>query len=66
MRRFHQAVMLKQTVKGGRNNLTARITEEDIIRGQLVNDKSYRKHVAVKLTDYDGEPKDPFVTIQSL
>mgnify|MGYP002552860164 CR=1 FL=1 len=39
---------------------TAKITEEDIISGSLANTNSYLKKIASKLTDYDGEDKDPF------
>ena len=43
-----------------REILTARICEEDIINGALVNKKSYLKRVAYKLTDYDGDLINPF------
>ena len=32
----------------------------DIISGSLANTNSYLKRIASKLTDYDGEDKDPF------
>ncbi len=43
-----------------REILTARISEEDIINGRLVSDKSYLKNVAYKLTEYNGELTNPF------
>ncbi len=51
---------LDEALNCAREILTARISEEDIIKGSLVNEKSYLKHVAVKLTDYDGEIKNPY------
>ena len=47
-------------MNSAREILTARISEEDIINGCLVNDKSYLKHVAYKLTEYEGELINPF------
>ena len=46
--------------KCAREILTARITEEDIINGKLVSEKSFLKNTAYKLSDYTGELKNPF------
>ena len=43
-----------------REILTAKITEEDIIAGKLINEKSYLKHIVSKLDAYDGDSKNPF------
>ncbi len=43
-----------------REILTACISEEDILNGSIVNEKSYLKRVAYKLTNYDGELQNPF------
>lgn len=47
-------------LSSAREILTARISEEDIINGSIVNKNSYLKRVAYKLTDYDGELQNPF------
>jgi len=51
---------LDDALKCAREILTAKISEEDIIVGKLVNKNSYLKRVAYKLCDYDGEDKNPF------
>ena len=43
-----------------REILTACISEEDILKGALVNSDSYLKHVAFKLTDYEGDASELF------
>ena len=43
-----------------REILTACICEEDILAGTLVNADSYLKHVAFKLTDYEGDASKLF------
>ena len=45
-----------------REILTACIREEDILKGALVNADSYLKHVAFKLTDYEGDASKLFPT----
>lgn len=47
-------------MNSAREILIAAITEEDIINGTLTDKNSYLKRVAYKLTDYDGELKNPF------
>ncbi len=47
-------------MKSAREILTARITEKDIMCGTLRDKDSYLKRVACKLTDYDGENKNPY------
>ena len=47
-------------MNSAREILTARITEDDIINGSIINKGSYLKRVAYKLTDYDGEQYNPF------
>lgn len=47
-------------MKQAREILTARITEEDILNGALIDPKSYLKRVAYKLTDYTGDLQNPF------
>ena len=51
---------LDDALSCAREILTARICEEDIINGALINENSYLKNVAFKLTDYSNEPKNPF------
>ena len=51
---------MKEVMASAREILIAKITEEDIISGSLANTNSYLKKIASKLTDYDGEDKDPF------
>lgn len=51
---------LDDVLNSAREILTARICEEDIINGALINENSYLKNVAFKLTDYSNEPKNPF------
>lgn len=51
---------LSQILGKAREILTARISEEDIINGKIVGEKSFLKRVAYKLTDYDGDLKNPF------
>lgn len=43
-----------------REILIACITEEDILAGSLISKESYLKRIAYKLTEYDGELKNPF------
>ncbi len=43
-----------------REILAARISEEDIIKGSLVNEKSFLKNIAFKHTDYEGAVKNPY------
>ena len=43
-----------------REILTAKVSEDDIIKGHLVDEKSYLKHIAFKLTDYAGDLQNPF------
>ncbi len=47
-------------MNSAREILTARITEDDIINGSIINKGSYLKRVAYKLTDYDGEQYNLF------
>lgn len=47
-------------MNSAREILTACICEEDIIKGSLVNEKSYLKRIAYKLTDYTGNLINPF------
>ena len=47
-------------MNSAREILTAKISEEDIINGTLTNEKSYIKHVAYKLTEYNGDLVNPF------
>lgn len=47
-------------MNSAREILTACICEEDIIKGSLVNEKSYLKRIAYKLTDYTGDLINPF------
>ncbi len=47
-------------MNSAREILTACITEEDILNGRLTDERSYLKHVAYKLTDYEGELQNPF------
>ena len=49
-----------------REILTAKITEEDIISGSLVNKNSFLKHIVYKLTEYKGENKNPYNEIERL
>lgn len=51
---------LADVMNSAREILTAKISEEDIIAGKLVNKDSFLKNIASKLTVYDGEPKNPF------
>lgn len=51
---------LEDALSCAREILTAKISEEDIKSGSLVNEKSYLKNVAYKLTDYAGEQKNPY------
>lgn len=51
---------LKELNACAREILVARITEEDIVAGKLVNVDSYLKRVAFKLTEYDGELQNPY------
>lgn len=43
-----------------REVLYARITETDILQGSVVSEGSFLKRVACKLTEYDGEPNNPY------
>ena len=47
-------------MRNAREIVTACICEEDILNGCLVNESSYLKRVAYKLTDYDGALQNPF------
>jgi len=47
-------------MNSAREILTARISEEDIINGKLVNKNSYLKRIAYKLTTYEGKLQNPF------
>ena len=51
---------LDSVLNNAREILTAKICEEDIINGTLVNEKSYLKNVAFKLTGYPKEFSNPF------
>ncbi len=51
---------LDDVLSCAREILTARICEEDIINGSLVNEKSYLKNIAFKLTNYSNKVKNPF------
>lgn len=51
---------LEDVMNSAREILIARITEEDIIKGELTNKGSFLKRVADKLTEYKGEMKNPF------
>lgn len=53
---------MKEVMASAREILIAKITEEDIISGSLANTNSYLKRIASKLTDYDGEDKDHFMS----
>ena len=51
---------LKEALASEREILTCRITEEDILKGELVNENSFLKHVAFKMGEYKGENPDPY------
>lgn len=51
---------LSQIMDCARELLTACITEEDILAGELVTQDSYLQRVAYKLTEYDGDLINPF------
>lgn len=46
---------LEDAYKCAREILIARITEEDILNGKIVNENSYLKHICSKLGEYDGD-----------
>lgn len=51
---------MKDVMDSAREILMAKITEDDILQGRLVNTDSELKRVVSKLTDYEGEVKNPF------
>lgn len=51
---------IEEIMNSAREILTACVSEEDILAGRLVNEKSYLKRVAYKLTDYEGDLINPF------
>ena len=51
---------LEEVYECAREFLTAKITEEDIINGKLVSDKSFLKNVVNKLGKLDEADGDPF------
>lgn len=51
---------LEDVMSSAREILIAKITEEDILQGHLVKKHSYLSRIANKLTDYDGDTKNPF------
>lgn len=51
---------LEEVYASAREILTAKITEEDIIKGQLVSEKSFLKNVVNKLGELDEADGDPF------
>lgn len=50
----------QEVMSQAREILTAKISEEDILAGRLVDPESYLKNVAYKLTEYAGDPQNPF------
>lgn len=55
---------MEQVYKEAREILTAKITEEDIINGEIINGDSYLKRVAFKLSMLDPNDPDPFISKQ--
>ena len=51
---------LEKTYASAREVLIAKITEDDIIAGELISEKGYLKKVAVKLGKYAFEDTDPY------
>ena len=51
---------MEDVMSCAREILMAKITEDDILNGCLLNKASYLKFVANKLTSYDGDMKNPF------
>ena len=51
---------LEEVFGCAREVLYARITETDILQGRVVDPDSFLKRIAVKLTTYDGDMKNPF------
>ena len=51
---------LNEAYECAREILTAKITEEDIIAGKLVNKDSYLKRVISKLGEYKGKDENPY------
>ena len=51
---------LDEALLCAREILTASVTEEDILAGKIVSDKSYLKRVVYKLGAYRGENPDPY------
>ena len=51
---------LETTYAKAREILLARITEEDIIAGELIDSKSYLRHVVSKLGKYAREDENPY------
>ncbi len=51
---------LETTYKKAREILVSKITEEDIIAGELVNKKSYMKRIVSKLGKYAYEEENPY------
>ncbi len=51
---------LKDCLGKAREILMAKVTEEDILAGKIVNKGSRLKEVADKLGEYEGEDKNPF------
>ena len=51
---------LEEVFGCAREVLYARITETDILQGRIVDPDSFLKRIAVKLTTYDGDMKNPF------
>ncbi len=51
---------LEEALASEREILTCRITEEDILNGKLVDEKSFLKQVVYKLGEYKGENPNPY------
>ncbi len=51
---------LEEALSSEREILTACITEEDILTGKIVSEKSFLKHIAYKLGEYKGENPYPY------
>lgn len=51
---------MEEVMRFAREVLVTKITEEDIIRGEIKSEYSYTAHIASKLTVYTGEDKNPY------
>ncbi len=54
---------LSEVYESAREILTAKITEDDIINGRLLNGESYLKNIATKLGSLSENDTDPFLGI---